>query len=293
MWPFRRYQTGESDNSHLLIANLATKHSSQYQQAFVKAVEEFKTRHPEEELVTLLQEQGVDANDGIDYNELLLLFGVLALLYRRSAVAAGQATARGISDELDEVLTFRLTKEMNEALKRQVAENLAMMVQTTEEAASRLVREMVEEGLSFEDAAHRWHQILGLTPQRVAQWQDLERGLLESGLISEEEIQQEIEKFAQAQLADRGKFAGGNETWQAMQQGRQFAFEAAVATGLFGLTARKIWWTMRDELVCPICAPMHGQSVPIGSMFVSPYNGREFMTAYAHVKCRCWTQWKL
>ena len=66
-----------------------------------------------------------------------------------------------------------------------------------------------------------------------------------------------------------GAFAGGNQTaW----------LESGVATG-------NRWNTNVDELVCPICGPLHNEIAPIREPFPS---GNGLWRPPAHPNCRCW-----
>lgn len=47
---------------------------------------------------------------------------------------------------------------------------------------------------------------------------------------------------------------------------------------------RHRWNTANDEIVCPICRPLNGQIVTIGSAFTGGITQPP-----AHVNCRCWT----
>jgi hypothetical protein len=51
-----------------------------------------------------------------------------------------------------------------------------------------------------------------------------------------------------------------------------------------GLTATAHWYTERDEKVCKICAPLHGQPFEV-------WAGRFPNGPTAHVRCRCYLTW--
>jgi len=50
-----------------------------------------------------------------------------------------------------------------------------------------------------------------------------------------------------------------------------------------GLVAGKTWMTARDELVCPICAPLHGEIRGLLENFSGGINSPPI-----HPHCRCW-----
>lgn len=286
-------QVGDDDTSSLLVANIAVSHAKRYNAAFLKAISEFKTRYPEEELVRLLEENGVDATDGIEFKELAILFAAMAAIHRRSAVASGSATALGISEATGQTLSFQMTEEQAARLRDQISRDIARMTRATERGADAIVRAMLEDGLSYAEAAKKLHQSLGMTEPAVRKWRKVERELRESGILQDEELEEKIALFGSALVAQRAKDAAGNEIWTAVQTGRLFSFELAVFAGIFTARSLKIWWTMADEFVCPQCGPMHGQAVPVMQNFVSPIDGVEVRSPGIHVKCRCWLEWRL
>lgn len=56
-----------------------------------------------------------------------------------------------------------------------------------------------------------------------------------------------------------------------------------------GVVEKKRWYTAVDERVCPICAPMHGQTVGIDDYFTDG-NGNQVQAPAAHVNCRCYIE---
>lgn len=71
----------------------------------------------------------------------------------------------------------------------------------------------------------------------------------------------------------RARLIAATETTRAYQQGAEQGYRASgVVTGME-------WRTARDELVCPVCGPRHGQRMALGSADAPP----------AHPNCRCWT----
>ncbi len=53
-------------------------------------------------------------------------------------------------------------------------------------------------------------------------------------------------------------------------------------------TGRRIrWHTARDELTCPVCAPLNDKIVLAGEPFGDDANGAPIYNAPAHPRCRC------
>lgn len=64
---------------------------------------------------------------------------------------------------------------------------------------------------------------------------------------------------------------------------RLFAEGNEILWGATGLIFAKVWQTSRDERVCPVCAPLHGQIRFISSEFTAGIKNPP-----AHPRCRCW-----
>lgn len=76
----------------------------------------------------------------------------------------------------------------------------------------------------------------------------------------------------------RAELIGTTEVTRAFAEGNELAWmQSRVISG-------KEWRTAADERVCPICAAMHGEIVPLGQ----PFSGG-FMHEPAHPRCHCWT----
>ena len=75
---------------------------------------------------------------------------------------------------------------------------------------------------------------------------------------------------------DRARTIAVTEVTRAFAQGNLEAWRAS------GVMALKRWNTGVDELVCPICRPLHRMTVPINDQFPGGYDGPP-----AHPRCRC------
>lgn len=86
---------------------------------------------------------------------------------------------------------------------------------------------------------------------------------------------------------DRAQIIAATEVTRVYADARIAGFQA------IGLT-RMRWRTARDELVCPICAPLGLADDGLGLVgsvtggFVHPETGAKIEKPPAHVSCRCW-----
>jgi hypothetical protein len=57
-----------------------------------------------------------------------------------------------------------------------------------------------------------------------------------------------------------------------------------------GVLLRKVWLTVRDANVCPVCEPLDGvkaEGIGFNAYFVNPSSGRQYDNPPAHTRCRC------
>lgn len=86
-------------------------------------------------------------------------------------------------------------------------------------------------------------------------------------------------------LLRRADLIGESEGWASIQTGKAMSWLFMEKTGELTGKPMKRWITAEDELVCPICAPLHGVTIPIGDRFES--KGHKFFSPGVHPNCRC------
>jgi SPP1 gp7 family putative phage head morphogenesis protein len=74
----------------------------------------------------------------------------------------------------------------------------------------------------------------------------------------------------------RAEMIGVTETTRIFHDGNVLAWRAS------GLVKGEKWQTSMDDLVCPICEPMHDRETALGEQF------GDVEGPPAHVNCRCW-----
>lgn len=79
----------------------------------------------------------------------------------------------------------------------------------------------------------------------------------------------------------RARMISATEVTRAYAEGNTMAWQAT------GLVGSHRWNTANDELVCPLCGPLDGQTVELGQPFVVAGDG-PITKPPRHVNCRCW-----
>lgn len=69
------------------------------------------------------------------------------------------------------------------------------------------------------------------------------------------------------------------------EQAKQFAWMWLQDKGRLSPNAQKLWITAKDERVCPVCGPLHGQKVKVNERFRT--KDGEFWSPGLHPNCRC------
>lgn len=77
----------------------------------------------------------------------------------------------------------------------------------------------------------------------------------------------------------RAELIAATEVTRAYQMGSERAWAAA------GVVGEMEWQTVRDERVCPMCGPLHGQRAPLGGRFEG-----DIAPPPRHPRCRCFTR---
>lgn len=128
------------------------------------------------------------------------------------------------------------------------------------------------------DRAVAWKRIAdawGLDPAQMRAWvMSYPEGGYQTEAIPNRD---RLNKMLQ-QRADR---ISGHESWTIHQLGKQ----ADWITSDSYKTAKKVWRTAHDELVCPTCAPMDGITIGVGERFVTGLGN--FFAPPIHINCRC------
>jgi hypothetical protein len=85
--------------------------------------------------------------------------------------------------------------------------------------------------------------------------------------------------------AERAELIAETETMAASNGGVQEAWSQAVDEGLLTGREEQVWIVTPDEVLCPICEGLDGQTAPIDGQFES--DGDTYDGPPAHPRCRC------
>jgi hypothetical protein len=100
------------------------------------------------------------------------------------------------------------------------------------------------------------------------------------------DMRAKVKQYIGRSLRNRFKTFSDQEAYNLTNQASQIAWMYQVEHGLIPANTEKVWLTAKDERVCPICGPLHGQVVKVTDQFVSE-DGNAFWVPGVHVNCRC------
>lgn len=129
------------------------------------------------------------------------------------------------------------------------------------------------QGLGARWTARQMRSVVGLLPQHTAAVGRYITTLQEQRFPANV-IARNAETYARRLLTYRTENIARTETITASSAGQLAGWQANIASGL--LQAHRTWveWMVtEDDRLCPLCAPMDGQRVRVGEMFVSEFKG--------------------
>ena len=139
-------------------------------------------------------------------------------------------------------------------------------------------------------AAARVLEGYGLTPRQMG-------GYVSATASLDAKVSSREQRSLKAKLVDyvarsfrrRIKIFADQEAHNIDQQAQQLAWMWLVSKGRLSPAAEKVWITAKDEKVCKICGPLHGQKVGVNEQFHAKQGDAElaFWSPGVHPNCRC------
>ncbi|TXH57685.1 MAG: hypothetical protein E6Q97_04020 [Desulfurellales bacterium] len=139
----------------------------------------------------------------------------------------------------------------------------------------------VNKGWERAVAWERISQVYGLDPSQMRSWVTY----YPADGYHPQEIPSKSQEQADRMLYERANRIATHEAWSLKQMGKQAEWTQRVMKGELSPDTKKIWITARDELVCPVCAPMDNIVVGVNEQFKTQ-NGK-FFAPPVHINCRC------
>jgi SPP1 gp7 family putative phage head morphogenesis protein len=165
--------------------------------------------------------------------------------------------------------------------QRAAADMITGISNETRKGIKSVIVRSIREGVAPYDAAREIRSLIGLTEQAAQGAMNYRDQLSESGL-SAKGVDRAMEKYVDGAVAARADTIARTEIMGALNEGALEAFDQAQEEGLLTGSATKTWIATPDELTCPICEPLDGETVPLDEEFSSGDDSPP-----AHPNCRC------
>jgi SPP1 gp7 family putative phage head morphogenesis protein len=124
--------------------------------------------------------------------------------------------------------------------------------------------------------------IAGLNRRQAIAVDNFRGRLVQSGL-KQKTIDKRVKRYAEKKLRERAHAIARTETMGALNLGSRNAWEQAIKEkGLNRALGMKEYIVTPDDRLCPICAPLDGERIPLDETFST---GVEYPPS--HVMCRC------
>ena len=172
----------------------------------------------------------------------------------------------------------------------QAARLVTRVTDATKWALRQVLADATARGVGLRAQADSLKRILvesaGLDARRARQLQKFQARLEATG-AGTDSVGRRVAQQRDRLLMDRARTIARHETQDSAVAGQVELWQQATEAGLIPSVQLMEWITTPGERTCPICAPMDGQKVPQGQLFVSPYDDSTHARPPAHVQCRC------
>lgn len=150
---------------------------------------------------------------------------------------------------------------------------------------------LVNEAASAWASQYSYDLVQGITAHTREALQHAVSGFFEEALSRDELVGRISGLFGPV----RAEMIAVTEVTRAASEGQQGLVTEVAGQGIEMVAA---WSTRNDELVCPICGPLHGRDadgyeagrVPY---WIHPVSGERYGKPPAHPRCRCNDNWRL
>ena len=183
--------------------------------------------------------------------------------------------------------------EAQAVAKKTAALLVGIVSKETKKAIRLLIVRAIRDGIAPHDAARMIRGIIrpkkavgmvGLNRQQVKAALSY-RAMLEDLGLSSTSIEATMAKYIKRKIKERATMIARTELMAALNKGQMESLKQAQKEGLLGKGATKTVIVTPDELLCQICSPMSGVSIPVKEKFETDVGS--FQSPPFHPNCRC------
>jgi len=171
--------------------------------------------------------------------------------------------------------------------RQHAAEFVTEVTGTSRDAVRQVIIRMFTDNVPPAVAARELFAIIGLDAKSAVAVDNFRRELIAQGQ-PEKTVIRLVRTYSERLRRRRAQIMAQHEAHVIQSRGQLELWRQARAKGLIeDARTLKEWITTKDERLCRICAPMHGQRRLLDEPFESPTNGAQAMSPGIHIRCRC------
>lgn len=144
---------------------------------------------------------------------------------------------------------------------------------------------LVNRRLAARAAADRVLDAYGLTPRQMRGYVNNTQLMTSVDSPLPFDAKGRAREYIDRSFTQRVEKLSAQEEHNIDEQAKQYAWMWMQDKGQLTERAQKIWITAKDEKVCPVCGPLHGQKVLVNEQFKTPEG--DFWSPGVHPNCRC------
>jgi hypothetical protein len=183
-------------------------------------------------------------------------------------------TAQRVAERQAALMVTRVTEETIQSLRTLIVRSIREGIPPYD--AARMIRGIIRpEGASG---------LIGLTAPQAQAAMNYREQLVDSGL-SLDRVNTLMDRYVKKKIRERSKNIARTEVITSLNRGQQESWRQAQSEGLLPKEAQKEVIVTPDDRLCPICAPLDGQTVLVKEPFQTARG--EFMSPAFHPSCRC------
>ncbi len=212
-----------------------------------------------------------------------------AVAVTQALVSGGQSAASHLGPRLKARLGFDVTNpKAREWAESHAGDLITRINDDTRQSIRTIISNSLDASwtnLTPHDQARLVYEQIGLTPRYARAVQTSFRTRLSEGAPRAIALAA-AKRYAEKLRHHRAVTIARHEALMAANRGQELLWEQAVQQDYLSPDVQREWITTPDDRRCPLCAPMHGKTTPIGQPWQTP-TGSVMTPTEIHVQCRC------
>jgi len=197
---------------------------------------------------------------------------------------AGPVAATALSARFGISLAFDLLNPLAvDWIKAHTGELITNVSLNTKLAVRSIIQDAFENGGHPRETARTIKQFIGLTERGARAALKYRAKLMKDKTLPQDQLNKMAAAYTRRLVEHRAETIARTETIMASNNGQLLLWQQAAEKGLLDKSKMyKRWLTTKDDLACPICKKMHGETVHLDAKFSGGV-----LCPTRHPRCRC------